>query len=42
MSPYPHAATADKGQRLMELLIERIAGFLVELSEAELDERFPF
>ncbi len=38
----PHAATADKGRRLMEVLVDRLATFLVELSEAKLDERFPF
>ncbi len=38
----PHAAAADKGRRLVELLVERLAGFLVELSASELDERFPY
>lgn len=38
----PHAAAADKGRRLIELLVDRLAGFLVELSRAELDERFPY
>jgi len=38
----PHAATAEKGRRLMELLVERLSVFLVELSEAEIDEKFPF
>ena len=38
----PHAATAEKGRRLMDVLVERLAGFLVELSDAELDERFPY
>ena len=38
----PHAATADKGQRLMEVLVKRLGDFLVELSNAELDEQFPF
>ncbi len=38
----PHAATAEKGRRLMELLVARLAEFLVELSAAEIDERFPF
>jgi creatinine amidohydrolase len=38
----PHAATADKGRRLMDLLVERLAPFLVELSAARLDERFPY
>ena len=37
----PHAATAKKGQQLMDVLVERLAPFLVELSESELDERFP-
>jgi len=39
---YPHDATAEKGQRLMELLVERLATFLVELSDAPLDEKFPY
>ncbi len=38
----PHPATAEKGEKLMEVLVERISGFLVELSESDLDERFPF
>ncbi len=38
----PHAASAEKGRKLMEILVERLAGFLVELSEAKLDERFPY
>ncbi len=41
-SGYPHAATAEKGQRMMQHLVERMASFLVELSAAKLDERFPF
>jgi creatinine amidohydrolase len=38
----PHAATAEKGRRLVDLMVERLAQFLVELSNAPLDERFPF
>ncbi|HVW37496.1 MAG TPA: creatininase family protein [Pirellulales bacterium] len=38
----PHPASAEKGRRMMERLVERLAGFLVELSAAKLDERFPF
>lgn len=38
----PHAATAEKGRKLMELIVERLASFVVELSEATIDERFPF
>jgi creatinine amidohydrolase len=41
-SGYPHAATAEKGRRLMEIIVSRLAPFLVELSEAEIDEKFPF
>ncbi len=39
---YPHAARADKGRRLVEVLVERLAGFLVELSNSPVDERFPY
>jgi creatinine amidohydrolase len=38
----PSAATADKGRRLMEVLVERLASFLVELANAKVDERFPY
>ncbi|WP_417738113.1 creatininase family protein [Rosistilla oblonga] len=38
----PHAATADKGRAVMELIVQRIAPFLAELSQAELDDEFPF
>jgi len=38
----PFAASAEKGRRMMEVLIERVATFLVELSDAEIDDRFPF
>ena len=38
----PHAASADKGRQLVARLVERLAGFLVELSATKLDERFPF
>jgi creatinine amidohydrolase len=38
----PHAASAEKGKRLMELLVGRLSSFIVELSAATIDERFPF
>ena len=38
----PHAATAEKGRRLMEVLVERMSTFIVELSESEIDRSFPF
>jgi creatinine amidohydrolase len=38
----PHAATKEKGQQLMDVLVERLSGFLVELAAAPIDETFPF
>jgi creatinine amidohydrolase len=38
----PHAATADKGARVTEIVAERLGEFLVEVGNAELDEHFPF
>jgi len=38
----PHPATAEKGEQLMELLVQRISSFLVELAASDLDEQFPF
>lgn len=41
-SGYPHAASGEKALRMMELLQERLGGFLAELSAAKLDDKFPF
>ena len=38
----PHAASAEKWQCYIATIVDRIAQFLVELSEAEVDERFPY
>src|SRR5262245_2813167 len=38
----PSAATADKGRRLMDVLVERLGGFLVELANAEMNDEFPY
>jgi creatinine amidohydrolase len=38
----PSAATAEKGRRLMEVLVERFSGFLVELAKTAMDDRFPY
>ena len=38
----PHLATEDKGRRAMQLLVDRLVPFLVELSESVVDEHFPF
>ena len=39
-NPFP--ATRQKGEELMKVLVERLAGFLVELAQSPLDESFPF
>jgi creatinine amidohydrolase len=41
-SGYPHKASPEKADALMKVLVERLAPFLVELSNAKLDERFPY
>ena len=38
----PHAATAAKGERAIEVVTQRLSDFLCELSAAEIDERFPY
>lgn len=38
----PHPATAEKGRQLMEAMVARLSAFLVQLAEADVDERFPF
>jgi creatinine amidohydrolase len=38
----PRAATAEKGQRLMDALTLRLGDFLRDLAAAEMDERFPY
>lgn len=37
----PRAATAEKGRAFIEMAVERISRFLVELDQAEMDETFP-
>jgi creatinine amidohydrolase len=38
----PSAATADKGRQLMDLLVDRLGSFLIDLAKAEVNERFPY
>ena len=38
----PKAASAEKGRRLMDVLVERLGDFLIELAAAPMDETFPF
>jgi creatinine amidohydrolase len=38
----PHQASAQKGQQVMEVIVDRLASFLVELSNADVDDSFPF
>ncbi len=38
----PMAATPEKAHKMVQIVVDRIANFLVELSAAPLDERFPY
>lgn len=38
----PRQATAEKGKRWLEIVVEPIANFLVELERAPIDDLFPF
>ena len=38
----PHPATAEKGQQLMDVLVQRLSTFLIELANSPLDGQFPF
>ena len=38
----PSQATAEKGKRLMDVLVERLGTFLIELAKRPLGERFPY
>jgi creatinine amidohydrolase len=38
----PFAATAEKGQKLMDIVVDRLSQFLIELAAAPMDESFPY
>jgi creatinine amidohydrolase len=38
----PHEATAEQGEKLMAVIVERLSKFLKELSDSPLDPSFPF
>jgi len=38
----PKAATAEKGRRLMEILVERFSKFLIDLAATPVDDKFPY
>lgn len=38
----PHEATAEKGERIVQIIVDRLAPFIVELSAADVDASFPF
>lgn len=38
----PHQASAEKGRALLDVIVERLGGFLVELAAADVDDKFPF
>jgi creatinine amidohydrolase len=38
----PRSASAEKGQRLMEVLVERLGTFLIDLAATPMNESFPY
>ena len=42
LAPERRAMLAEKGRRLMDVIVERLAGFLVELANEPMSERFPY
>jgi creatinine amidohydrolase len=38
----PSAASAEKGRRLMDILVERLSTFLIHLAAAPMDDTFPY
>lgn len=38
----PHPGTKEKGERLMQAIVDRLSDFLVDLAASPLDETFPF
>ncbi|MFO0865939.1 MAG: creatininase family protein [Gemmataceae bacterium] len=38
----PRTATADKGRKLMDILVERLGGFLIDLAKTPMDDKFPY
>ncbi|MEP3481277.1 MAG: creatininase family protein [Fuerstiella sp.] len=38
----PHAATAEKGEQLMAVIVERLSGFLVDLAATPISDTFPY
>ncbi len=38
----PHAASAEKGEKMMDVLVERLGKFLVELSNEKITDQFPY
>jgi creatinine amidohydrolase len=38
----PTGATAEKGHKIIDLFVDRVSAFLVELSKAEMTDAFPY
>jgi creatinine amidohydrolase len=38
----PRKASKEKGEKYVDLVVERLTNFVVELANAEMDERFPY
>jgi creatinine amidohydrolase len=41
-SGYPHLASAEKAEKMLAVLADRLGTFVAELSAAKIDERFPY
>jgi creatinine amidohydrolase len=38
----PHAATAEKGEKMMKVLVQRLGKFLIDLANEPITDRFPY
>ena len=38
----PRKATAEKGQQALEIVVDRISQYILDLSKSEMDEQFPY
>lgn len=38
----PHPSTAEKGHQVTDIVVERLAAFLVDASQSPMDEQFPY
>ncbi|MDR1959818.1 MAG: creatininase family protein [Planctomycetaceae bacterium] len=39
---YPHHASPEKGEKIIDVIVQRLSAFLVELSNSPIDDQFPY